>query len=271
MLATAATVLFAVFAANTAIASASEVVYSNVPASLPGNFASIGAEAYSYAEFGGQTELAGIRRNRPQVEVVMSTWACQFGTWFANTCETPLPNKKFKWPLTLKMYEVGERGGVGEEIGQVTKRFAMPYRPSDDPAHCEEGRWYDAESKTCFHGKAFVVKFPALKVLRMPKRVIVGISYDTSHYGPEPAGDKNECNLRSAGCYYDSLNVGLAEPGEALLTLGADPSEPYLDLANAGAVGSEACGNDEVLGKLALDECPSFWEGDQPLIRITAH
>ena len=260
-----------VLAVGSATAGASEVVYNNVPSTLAGNYASVGAEAYSYAEFGGQVELVGTQRNKPTIEVVMSAWGCQFGTWFANSCETPKPTKKIKIPVTLKMYEVGEKNKVGEQIGEISKTFPMPYRPSDSPGKCAEGRWYDAAENTCYHGLAFKIKFPPLKTLRMPKKVIVGLSYNTSHYGPSPLGDKNDCNTKSAGCYYDALNVGIAEPSENLLTAGVDPAEPYIHILNAGAA-SEACGNEtEAQAKLAPSECNAFWEGDQPLIRITAH
>jgi hypothetical protein len=260
------------FAIGTASAGASEVVYSNVPNSLPGNFASVGAEAYAYAEFGGQMELAGTARNKPTIEVVMSTWGCQFGEWFnKGTCETPQPAKKFKWPLTVSLYEVGEKNARGEKLGTVTKSFAMPYRPSDDLAHCPSGeQWYDAASATCFHGFAFTVKFPPIKVLRIPKHVIVGVSYNTSHYGPVPAGEATACYTKSSGCYYDSLNVGLAEPSENLLTVGKDPAEPYIHIQNSGAL-PEACGNTALLTEFGPTECNSYWEGDQPLVKITAH
>ena len=163
------------FAFSAASASAAGVVvYSNIPVALPGNFASEGFSCCEVKEFGGQMELAGSKRNKPVVEVVMSTWACQYGSWSLNSCETPLPKKKFRWPLTLSVYEVGEKNSVGEEIGSVTKTFAMPYRPSDDPVNCPEGeRWYDAKEATCYHGFAVRLKFPALKVLRLPKHVIL--------------------------------------------------------------------------------------------------
>jgi hypothetical protein len=258
------------FAISAASASAAgEVVYSNVPNTLAGNYASVGAEAYSYAEFGTQLELSGEKRNKPTVEVVMSAWACQFGTWSAATCETPQENKKFKWPLTLSVYEVGEKNTVGEKIGSITKTFGMPYRPSDNTEHCTEGRWYQASTKECFHGKAFTVKFPAIKVLRLPKHVIFGISYNTSDYGPAPIG-KAACSSKSAGCYYDSLNVGLSEPAEELLSAGLNPTEPYVHVQNAGNLG-EACGNTAALSGFVASECNAYWEGDQPLFRVSAH
>lgn len=254
------------FAFSAASASASEVVYSNVPGTLPGNFASEGFSCCQVKEFGGQVELAGTKRNKPVVEVVMSAWACQYGNWSANSCETPLPRKKFRWPLTLSAYEVGANNAVGEKLGSETKTFAMPYRPSDEPIHCPEGegRWYDAAEATCYHGYAFTVKFPPLNVLRVPKHVIFGISYNTSTAGPSPVGSQ-ACNLKSAGCYYDSLNVGVAEPSEHLLTIGGDPTEPYIESTYAPAT----CGNTAL--ETEFGPAGACWEGDQPLFKITAH
>ena len=66
---------------GSAASASAEVVYSNIPNTLSGNYASIGPEAYAYHEFGGQVELTGTARNKPTVEVVMSTWGCQYGSW----------------------------------------------------------------------------------------------------------------------------------------------------------------------------------------------
>jgi hypothetical protein len=94
-----------------------------------------------------------------------------------------LPKKKVEVPMTVKLYEVGEKNAVGEQLGEAKKTFAMTYRPSDDTVHCTEGRWYDAAENTCYHGLAFKVKFSGIKVLRLPKRVIVGLSYNTTPTG----------------------------------------------------------------------------------------
>jgi hypothetical protein len=270
LLAATAVAAISALAFNAATAAAaSEVVYSNVPNTLAGNYASVGPEAYFYAEFGGQMELAGTARNKPIVEAVMSSWGCQFGSWSSGTCETPKPKKKVKIPVTLKMYEVGEKNKVGEQLGEVTKTFAMPYRPSESPGKCASGRWFDEKEAVCYHGLAFKIKFPALKVLRMPKRLIIGLSYNTSDSGPNPIGP-TECNTKSAGCFYDSLNIGLAEESEGLLAVGNDPTEPYINVRTPAA--EEVCSpNEPDVGKFALTECPSFWENSQPLIKITGH
>src|ERR1700686_4504252 len=90
----AAAMLLATGAAamNAGAANASEVVYNNIPSPLPGNFASFGNEAYSLSEFGGLIELAGTPRKNPKVTVAMSSWACQSGGVYQDTCETPKPN-----------------------------------------------------------------------------------------------------------------------------------------------------------------------------------
>jgi hypothetical protein len=264
-LATALAVVGA-FAVSAAGASAAEVVYSNVPNTLGPNYASVGPEAYAYHEFGGQLELAGTARNKPTVEVVMSTWGCQFGQWsIKGSCETPLPKKKFKWPLTLNVYEVGEKNAVGEKLGSITKTFSMPYRPSDDVTNCPSGeQWYEPTKKECFHGFAFKLKFPTLKVLRLPKHVIFGISYNTSHYGPAPVGQAAPCYTKSAGCYYDSLNVGLEETGENLLTVGMDPAEAYVQSTSS----EMTCGNTALETSFGETTC---LPGYQPLFKVTAH
>jgi hypothetical protein len=53
----------AVLAATAGVASAEqEVIYNNIPGTMPGNFASYGNEAYSMSEFGGLVEFAGTAR-----------------------------------------------------------------------------------------------------------------------------------------------------------------------------------------------------------------
>src|SRR6185312_15991887 len=85
-------------AAVTAAAASAAVVYDNVPAKLPGNFASIGFAATSTTEFGGEIELTGTARKQPSVTVVMSSWACQSGGWNTEDCSTPKPMMGFKVP-----------------------------------------------------------------------------------------------------------------------------------------------------------------------------
>ncbi len=177
----------------------------------------------------------------------MSSWACQSGAVYQDTCETPKPTKGFKWPITLNVYEVGPGNSVGTKIATVTKAFKMPYRPSKNDGMCvpkgyEAGEWYDASTNRCFHGKAFTISF---KVKREPRtREIISLSYNTSDHGPAPVG-KAACQSSSGGCYYDSLNIAVTGPGEGGATVGADPTrELFLNTT----YGLGYCGSSTPLG-----------------------
>ena len=45
----------------------------------------------------------------------------------------------------------------------------------------------------------------------VPDRIVYGISYNTTHYGPNPIGESAPCFTGSGGCGYDSLNIGLSQ------------------------------------------------------------
>jgi len=222
-----------VFAAAASAANAA-VIYNNIPSPLPGNFASFGNEAYSMAEFGGMVEFAAPGQKHQTVTVAMSTWACQYGQVYPNTCETPKPNKKAKVPVTLNVYEVGPGNTVGAKLGTTTKTFRMPYRPTrDTTGTCvgkgyEAGTWYDATTDACYHGMAFTITFKKLH-LETRKKEIISVSYNTTGHGPAPIG-LTACNSTVAGCYYDSLNVAIIEPAEGAPSAGSNPTnELYIN------------------------------------------
>jgi hypothetical protein len=224
--------------------ASAEVIYNNVPSPLPGNFASLGFDATSSTQFGGEVEVEGTARKNPTVTVVMSSWACQSGNWSAGTCSSPT-NKKFKEPVTVKIYEVGE---LLHPIATKTKRFKMPYRPSAEPVNCSGGTWYDAESGECFNGKAFPISFK-LKLQRVPKKAIVTVSYPTTSV---PA---------------QSLNVAVSEPVEDTLSLGADPTQELFVDSTYSAMYCEGATD---VGTFGGSE-GNCWEGDQPVIALSAN
>lgn len=233
-------------AAFAAAAASAEVVYNNVPSPLPGNFASIGFAATSSTQFGGEIEVAGTARKNPTVTVVMSSWACQSGSW-ESACSSPT-KKTFKEPITLRIYEAGE---LNTPIATKTKSFKMPYRPSAEPVHCSgeyAGTWYDAESGECFNGKAFPITFK-VKLQRVPKKAIVTVSYPTTS---TPA---------------QSLNVAVSEPSEHTLSLGSDPTqELFLD----SSWNEMYCSGATDVGTFGGSE-GNCWEGYQPVLAVSAN
>ena len=227
-------------------AAGAEVIYNNIPSPLPGNFASIGFAATSTTQFGGEIEVAGTARSNPTVTVVMSSWACQSGSWSEDNCSSPR-NKTFKVPVTVRIYEVGE---LAHPIVTKTKAFKMPYRPSAEPVHCSGeflGTWYDEATNECFNGKAFPISFK-LKLQRVPKKAIVTFSYPTTS---RPA---------------QSLNVSISEPTEHTLSLGADPTqELFLDSTYSAMY----CEGASDVGTFGGSE-GNCWEGYQPVVAVKA-
>lgn len=245
-------------------------IYNNIPGSLPPNVVSQAFQATQLGEFGGQVEFTAPSLNKTTVTVVMSSWACQKGNWSQATCETE-KGAKFQWPVTLHIYSVGTLNAVGTLVTSQTRTFNMPFRPSDS-TKCTGGRWY--AKGQCFHGKAFKITFP-LKGVVLPSKAIISVAYNTSGYGTEPQGYSKPCNSTTAGCPYDSLNVGLTEPANeekpepVAPSVGADPAPEaaYQNSTTAGNYCDKGIGG---TGTFRLDAGPPppCWTGYQPLFEV---
>jgi hypothetical protein len=241
--------LVAVFAVSSA-AAAPEVIYSDLPTPKPGNVVSLGFEATQTSSFGGQVEFGAAARNNPTISVLMSSWACQSGTWNEKNCETEM-GAKFEWPITFSVNEVGPGNSVGALLGTGTKVFKIPYRPSYSPKcfSTNVGTWY--HKGECSNGKAVKLSMP-LKIANLPSKAIITISYNTSDYGSTPQRPQ-ACNSEPQGCPYDALNVGVqdgfANPAGTPPTVGAFPAP---DIAYADGAPEEE------------------WTGFQPLFEVKA-
>jgi len=263
-----ATTVVSAIVAGTASA-AKTVIYNNIPSPLPGNLGSIGFEADSASEFGGQVEFEPGTWKNPAVKVTMSSFACVTGNWNKGDCGTPM-GSKFEWPITVSLYNVEPDNSVGTLIARASKTFKMPYRPSANYAKCngeDAGKWYSKVSAACFNGKAFKISL-SLKA-NLPAKAIISVAYNTSHSGYVPQGEATACYSKPEGCFYDSLNVAGAEGSP---TVGAAPTlaeeklywnttyAPYY--CDGGAAGT---------GTFRLDS-PSAgcWEEFQPAIEVKA-
>lgn len=245
----------------TPAAAASSVVYNNVPNPLPGNLVSQAFEAQSASEFGGQIALAGTARTNPTVTVIMSSWGCETGSWFSHDCVTT-PGATFSEPITLNVYSVGAGGSVGSLLTSSTQTFNIPFRPSADNTNCTgatAGEWFSVADNSCYNGFATPISF-TLNGVTLPDAAIVSVAYNTSDYGYAPYGDNTACHATSAGCGYDSLNVGLTAPP----SVGSDPmpDSAYINSTWSGAYCSGATGTFRLDGPC--------WTGYQPAIKVEA-
>ncbi|MGA2595920.1 MAG: hypothetical protein ABSH09_02800 [Bryobacteraceae bacterium] len=210
------------------------MIYNSIPAPLPPNVASEGPEAYAFSEIGdGLIFTSNSPRLATTVKVILSDWACTSGHWFSalgnsDVCTTSPAGATFSQPVTLNIYAVNPTTppSAGALLGTQTATFNIPYRPSTDP-HCAVGgtpggdgtQWYDAATNACYHGIAFPIVFDITSLsLQLPDQVVVGISFNTTHYGPSPIGEGTACFTNDNNCPYDALNVST----EGSPTVGSD-------------------------------------------------
>ena len=235
-------------------------LYDNIGTPVPSNVPSIGFEATSTSEVGGLVSLAGSLRSNPKITVLMSSWGCQNGSWNGNNCSTT-PGSTFTHDITMNLYNVGDSNSVGTLINSKTSTFAIPFRPSADSTHCsggDAGKWFDGTS--CKNGLGVPLVFD-FSGTTLPDNVIISIAYNTTNYGYRPIGQGASCFSTSAGCGYDSLNVGTMTS----LSVGSQPApdDAYLNSTWAGAY---CDGGNQGNGSFRLDG--GCWGGYQPSFKV---
>jgi hypothetical protein len=261
----AAMTVVAVAFSSGALAAGGTTVYDATLSPLPGNLPSEAFQATQTGQFGDQVPLAGTARRLNSVTVTMSSWACQSGG--GATCVTT-PGSTFSMPITFNVYNVGGDGQtVGSLIATRTQTFSIPFRPSSDAVHCVDNTaWYDGP-QGCFHGLAnnITFDFSSSNVL-LPNKVIYGVQYNTSGYGPNPYGYSTACAI-AGNCPYDSLNVALSSQA----TVGSEvfPGELYQDSQTSSMYCDNGAGG---IGNFRLDSpgYPTCWAGYVPAVQITA-
>jgi hypothetical protein len=246
----AAALLAAIAAGAFAAGSAgATTIYDNQPAPLPKNLVSLGFEATSTSEFGGQVEFAGTARTSPTVTVTMSSWACQ-NLQSGAACATT-PHASFSWPITLNVYEVGAESGVGALVVSKTESVNVPYRPSASKHCTPNSEGVVGFGKECFHGLAFKVPF-SLEGTVLPAKAIISVAYNTSDHGyaPTHAPDVGE----------DSLNVGLS----GMPSVGVDPlpEDAYVNSSWSAMYGG--------MGTVGTFSIAGEWAEYQPVFKIKA-
>jgi hypothetical protein len=258
----------AILALSAATAGAA-TIYNNMPSPKPGNVPSIGFEATSSAEFGGQVQFAGTARKSPKITVLMSSWGCQEGGWTGG-CKTT-GGATFSQPLTLNVYEVGPGDEPGAQVASVTQTFNIPYRPSASK-NCtgeQAGEW--SKGGECFNGKAVNESFTLTGVM-LPAKAILSVAFNTTNYGAAPIGPKPCGAFNPSRCAYDALNVGVTEPANEESpepvnpSVGSDPLPAY-DYVNSSWA---AMYEPEPHGTVGTFSKANGWTGYQPLFKVTA-
>lgn len=254
-----------------------KVIYNSTPSPAPGSLPSLGVEAYSFSQLGDEVQFGRHGHTLDKVTVGFTDWACQSGQWNLSTCVTD-PGAAFKVPVTLNIYrwKATQPGGdtiPGHQLMSVTRTFSMPYRPSmsDKCAGLGSiGQWYDAAEKACHNGLYHTVTFNlrALK-LKLPQRIVYGVSYNSDNHGPSPLGGTNAPE--------DSLNLALSPAttkGKQVFPGAMFWDTSYLGFTCGDATNGIGAASGFVPGVFNLDgPCngtPNTHAGYVPAVKITA-
>lgn len=242
-----------------------KATYNSVPVNLPGNVPSQPFQAQQTSEFGDSVTLAAGGRHADSVDVVMSSWGCQSGTWNGGDCST-VKGATFSHPITLNLYNVGTNGEPAGLVLSKNVTFAIPFRPSADGVKCtgaNAGKWFNNADKTCYNGFATKITFK-LDGTVLPTNLIWAVAYNTSGYGPAPLGYEAPCNTSVAGCPYDSLNVGTDSfDGQPSAGTDVDPDGAVINSATPAVYCDGGTGG---YGILRVDS--PCWSGYRPLATI---
>jgi hypothetical protein len=233
------------------------------------NISSLGFECCSTKEFGDGVVFTKAGSRLKTVQVVMSSWGCENGSWSADNCETT-PGTGFSLPITMNVYAVtgypSGTPGVGALLASKTKTFLIPYRPSKNDTICTGqnlGAFLGKVDKECDNGLSVVIStnFMLPKVI-LPNAAIVSVAYNTSDAGYNPVGDNTQCFGSSGGCGYDSLNVS-ADGNGGFVGGNVDPNGVFVNFGNT----SFYCAG---MGSGFQLDTPC-WTGFHPEIKVIAN
>jgi len=237
-------------------------MYNSIPSPLKGNMASVGFQATQTSEFGDAITFSPTANHKlASVTVTLSSWGCQSGTWTGGDCMTT-PGATFTEPITVNIYNAAGT----TQLATQTQTFAIPFRPSANPAKCGPGgQWWDNSLKSCFNGLATTVTLTFPGVDLGTNSIVYGIAYPTSGYGLGAYGYGTACAATTAGCGYDSLNVAI----EGVISIGSETT-PGLLWMNSATAANYCDGGTTGTFRQDSPGFPGCWDGYVPAVQFKA-
>ena len=253
-----------------------QTIYTSIPVPVPIQVQAIGPEGYGFAELGdGLIFTVGTGRLLDTVKVILSTQACQSGTVQSGCVSTP--GFSFNQSITVNIYPVlpGSPPQPGALLATKTVSRQIPYRPTSTPLQCVDPTQFMASDGKCYSSISAEADIDFISTMHvvLPDRVIVGISYNTTHYGPSPFRTGTTCYITPEGCPYDKLYIATA--GDPLVGSSLDPNGIYVNWASSAS----SCTNPPAATGALLHDTgacnpsvppnnPPNWQGQHPLIGV---
>jgi hypothetical protein len=238
------------------------------------NLSSEGFECCQVDEFGDAVNLTQ-SDTATKVSVVMQSWACASGSWYAHNCSTPKPPTKFAEPITLSIYRVvldtNMNPQPGTLLAQQTKTFMINYRPSANPrcvgSAYSAGGFIGKPDGYCDEGLSQTISWNVKRpVTSLPSQVIVTLAYNTSTSGYSPYGTNTPCYTSSGGCGYDGLNVS-ADGNGGPIGSPIDPNGVQVYYTNSSDYTNYGCTTYNP--NYTVQDSSGCWAGYHPDIEVT--
>lgn len=202
-------------------ASAKEVVYNNantVAAKVNGlpneDTYSQCYEGCGLTSAGGIVEPGGTARDLKVVDVQVDSFKCEYGVYYLESCRSKA-GKKFAFPLTLKVYGVTGTDERGALLGEASKEFKIPDRPTTKvscPA-TPEGKGFGPNCDV--GGFLSTVTFRGFSGITLPSKAILELS---------SSGPNGYVNLGLEESYKEfSGGEFHGEPGTGTPVMGKNP------------------------------------------------
>jgi MYXO-CTERM domain-containing protein len=221
-----------------AAAFGQSTIYSNIPATLAGNYPSQPFQAQQTFEFGDRINFGGADRLLQSATITMSSWAL-----------SPDASTSFDHPLTLNIYAAGSGNTPGALLGTVTQVQTILYRPAV---------WNNPDTGNPYGGIACNVTFDLSGLnLTAPDSIVWGIAYNTQTYGANPIGSDGPWN---------SLNVACNTAAGGGITAGSNDNLDDV-MWNTVTAGWYADGGAGGVGVFRQD---TGWTGYTPMISFSA-
>ena len=125
------------------------VALNSMPSPFPPNMPSYAFEATQTGSLGDTVTLTGGPRLLESIDVAISSWACESGSWTA-TCVTT-PGTSFQHPITITLFDTN---GIHSPRRRRTSPFPTVPRPIRRAPLPPSGRRPTATATTAMHSRS---------------------------------------------------------------------------------------------------------------------
>jgi len=166
-------------------AMAREVIYNNENTVAKIKFGtedtySQGYECCGVTSAGALVKFGNTERSLKTVTAEVDSFKCEYGVYYFENCRSKV-GKKYPFELTVKIYELKGTEERGALLGEQTRLFKIPDRPTTNVSCPKTGEGKGFGTNCDVGGFLTSVEFKAFSGITLPEEAIVEISSPTAN------------------------------------------------------------------------------------------